>query len=256
MCCDTTGDMDDAYALAVVAYEALSGARLDHELRAQMLMLSHHSPEHDELSRFCEACGVSRLRVPLRCCLPQHLPMHAWLFCLLRLPAEQKLLQDRAYSRSYCWNVLHALRPVQDGMLTRAACILLLKLEADEGGLTRAALCMGHIQIPPLQPREGLRVPQTVTAALAAAFDRKIVELSPLVGAIEDRLTVLRGIWPLDAKLSRLLTGVYDWLQLEVPGDGQRAAELRAACAAAAPGRCFPRRPRGGCRARPPAALR
>jgi uncharacterized membrane protein YccC len=67
------------------------------------------------------------------------------------------------------------------------------------------------------------------------AFDRKIVELLPLVGAIEDRLTVLRGIGPLDAKLSRLLTGVYDWLQLEVPGDGQRAAELRAACAAAAP---------------------
>jgi uncharacterized membrane protein YccC len=65
------------------------------------------------------------------------------------------------------------------------------------------------------------------------AFDRKIVELLPLVGAIEDRLTVLRGIGPLDAKLSRLLTGVYDWLQLEVPGDGQRAAELRAACAAA-----------------------
>ncbi len=67
------------------------------------------------------------------------------------------------------------------------------------------------------------------------AFDRKMVALLPLIGVIEDRLTVLRGIGPLDAKLSRLLTDVYDWLQLELPGDGRRAAELRAACAAAVP---------------------
>jgi len=67
------------------------------------------------------------------------------------------------------------------------------------------------------------------------AFDRRVVELLPLVGAIEDRLAVLRGIGSLDAKLSRLLTDVYDWLELEVPGDSRRTAELRAACAAAAP---------------------
>src|SRR5262249_35325410 len=67
------------------------------------------------------------------------------------------------------------------------------------------------------------------------AFDRRVVELLPVVGAIEDRLAVLRGIGSLDAKLSRLLTDVYDWLELEVPGDSRRTAELRAACAAAAP---------------------
>jgi uncharacterized membrane protein YccC len=67
------------------------------------------------------------------------------------------------------------------------------------------------------------------------AFDRKIVALVCLVGAIEDRLGVLRGIGPLDGELSRLLTDIYDWLELEVPGDGRRAAELRADCAAAAP---------------------
>src|SRR5262249_30440491 len=67
------------------------------------------------------------------------------------------------------------------------------------------------------------------------AFDRRVVALLPLVGAIEDRLTLLRGIGPLDTKLSRLLTDVYDWLKLEAPGDRWRAAELRAACAAAPP---------------------
>src|SRR5215469_4374235 len=77
--------------------------------------------------------------------------------------------------------------------------------------------------------------PRRPVTGSVRAFDRRIVALLPLVGAIEDRLAVLRGIGPLDAKLSRLLTDVYDWLELEVPGDGRRAAELRAACAAAAP---------------------
>ena len=36
------------------------------------------------------------------------------------------------------------------------------------------------------------------------AFDRKIVALLPLVSAIEDRLTLLRRIGPLDAKLARV----------------------------------------------------
>src|SRR5262245_42746976 len=67
------------------------------------------------------------------------------------------------------------------------------------------------------------------------AFDRRIVALLPLVCAIEDRLAVLRGIGRPDVKLSRLVTDVYDWLQFKTPGDGRRAAELRAACAAAVP---------------------
>jgi len=66
------------------------------------------------------------------------------------------------------------------------------------------------------------------------AFDRRFVALLPLVGAIEDRLAVLHGIGRPDVKLSRLVTDVYDWLQFETPGD-RRAAELRAACAAAVP---------------------
>jgi uncharacterized membrane protein YccC len=67
------------------------------------------------------------------------------------------------------------------------------------------------------------------------AFDRRVVALLPLVSAIEDRLNVLRGMGRLDAGLSRLLNAVYDWMQLKVPGDRQRAAELRQACAAIAP---------------------
>jgi uncharacterized membrane protein YccC len=67
------------------------------------------------------------------------------------------------------------------------------------------------------------------------AFDRKIVALLPLVSAMEDRLTVLRGFGPLDAKLSQVLAGVHDWLGLKAPGDRQRAAELKAACVAATP---------------------
>src|SRR5258707_14630308 len=67
------------------------------------------------------------------------------------------------------------------------------------------------------------------------AFDRKIVALLPLVSAIEDRLTLLRRIGPLDAKLSQAVAGVHDWLQAPAPGDRRRAAELKEACVVAAP---------------------
>jgi uncharacterized membrane protein YccC len=67
------------------------------------------------------------------------------------------------------------------------------------------------------------------------ALDRRIVALLPLVSSIEDRLGVLREMGQLDAGLLRLLNAVYDWMQLKVPGDRQRAAELRQACAALAP---------------------
>jgi uncharacterized membrane protein YccC len=67
------------------------------------------------------------------------------------------------------------------------------------------------------------------------AFDRKIVALLPLVSAIEDRLTLLRRIGPLDAKLTRALAGVSDWLKPKAPGDRLRAAELKEACVATTP---------------------
>lgn len=67
------------------------------------------------------------------------------------------------------------------------------------------------------------------------AFDRKIVTLLPLVSALEDRLTLLRRIGSLDAKLSQAVAGIYDWLQLPAPGDRRRAAELKDACVAATP---------------------
>jgi uncharacterized membrane protein YccC len=67
------------------------------------------------------------------------------------------------------------------------------------------------------------------------AFDRKIVALLPLVSAIEDRLTLLRRIGPLDAKLTRALAGVCDWLKPKAPGDRLRAAELKEACVATTP---------------------
>jgi uncharacterized membrane protein YccC len=67
------------------------------------------------------------------------------------------------------------------------------------------------------------------------AFDRKVVTLLPLVSAIEDRLTLLRRIGALDAKLSQAVTDIYDWLQLPAPGDRRRAAELKQACIAATP---------------------
>jgi uncharacterized membrane protein YccC len=67
------------------------------------------------------------------------------------------------------------------------------------------------------------------------AFDRTIVALLPLVSAIENRLTLLRRIGPLDAALTRVLDGVHDWMKLDAPGDRQRAEELKLACVAAAP---------------------
>jgi uncharacterized membrane protein YccC len=67
------------------------------------------------------------------------------------------------------------------------------------------------------------------------AFDRKIVALLPLVSAIEDRLTLLRRIGPLDAKLTRALAGVCDWVKPKAPGDRLRAAELKEACVATTP---------------------
>jgi uncharacterized membrane protein YccC len=67
------------------------------------------------------------------------------------------------------------------------------------------------------------------------AFDRKVVALLPLVGAIENRLTRLRRLGPIDAKLSQALAHIYDWLQVQVPGDRRRAAELQDACVVATP---------------------
>jgi uncharacterized membrane protein YccC len=67
------------------------------------------------------------------------------------------------------------------------------------------------------------------------AFDRKIVALLPLVSSIENRLTLLRRMGPLDKKLTRALDGVYDWVNAETPADQTRPAELKQACIAAMP---------------------
>jgi uncharacterized membrane protein YccC len=77
--------------------------------------------------------------------------------------------------------------------------------------------------------------PHRPDIGITRAFDRKIVALLPLVTAIEDRLTVLRRLGPLDAKLSQALRGVYDWLDVKDPGNPGRAAELKEACVAAMP---------------------
>ena len=71
--------------------------------------------------------------------------------------------------------------------------------------------------------------------SIIRAFDRRIVALLPLVTAIEDRLTMLRRLGPLDAKLSQALARVYDWLDVKDPGDPGRAVELKEACVAATP---------------------
>src|SRR5262249_57023604 len=44
------------------------------------------------------------------------------------------------------------------------------------------------------------------------AFDRKIVALLPLVSAVEDRLTMLGRLGPLEAKLSQAVAQIYEWL--------------------------------------------
>jgi uncharacterized membrane protein YccC len=77
--------------------------------------------------------------------------------------------------------------------------------------------------------------PHQPDVATIRAFDRKIVALLPLVSAIEDRLTLLRRIGPLDAKLTGLVADVYDWMKLDAPGDRKRAETLKLACAATTP---------------------
>jgi uncharacterized membrane protein YccC len=67
------------------------------------------------------------------------------------------------------------------------------------------------------------------------AFDRKIVALLPLASAIEDRLTVLRRLGPLDANLAQALADVHGWLGLKAPPDRRRVADLKEACFAAMP---------------------
>jgi uncharacterized membrane protein YccC len=71
--------------------------------------------------------------------------------------------------------------------------------------------------------------------SIVRAFDRKLVALLPLVSAVEDRLTVLRRLGPLDPKLSQAVAGVYEWLRLEATDDRRRAAALRDACVGARP---------------------
>jgi uncharacterized membrane protein YccC len=77
--------------------------------------------------------------------------------------------------------------------------------------------------------------PHRPDIGIVRAFDRKIVALLPLLSAIEDRLSVLRRIGPLDAKLSQTLAGVYDWLGSKAAGDRCRAAELKEASIVATP---------------------
>jgi len=77
--------------------------------------------------------------------------------------------------------------------------------------------------------------PHRPDIGMIRAFDREIVALLPLVSAIEDRLTVLRRLGPLDEQLSQVLMGVYAWLELKAPGNRRRAAELKEACVAATP---------------------
>jgi uncharacterized membrane protein YccC len=77
--------------------------------------------------------------------------------------------------------------------------------------------------------------PHRLDIATIRAFDRKIVALLPLVSAIEDRLTLLRHIGPLDATLARVLADVQDWMKLDAPGDPRRAEELKQACVLAMP---------------------
>ena len=71
--------------------------------------------------------------------------------------------------------------------------------------------------------------------ATIRAFDRKIVGLLPLVSAIEDRLTLLRRMGPLDVELTHLLADISEWMKLDAPGDRRRADELKLTCAAVTP---------------------
>ncbi|MBV9461663.1 MAG: FUSC family protein, partial [Bradyrhizobium sp.] len=67
------------------------------------------------------------------------------------------------------------------------------------------------------------------------AFDRKVVALLPLVSAIEDRLTLLRRMGPLEPRLARAVDDVHDWVNAKVPADERRIAELKQACVEAIP---------------------
>jgi uncharacterized membrane protein YccC len=67
------------------------------------------------------------------------------------------------------------------------------------------------------------------------AFDRNMVALLPLLSAVEDRLTLLRGVGPLETKLSHAVMGVYEWLGLKAPGDRHCVAQLKEACVDATP---------------------
>jgi len=67
------------------------------------------------------------------------------------------------------------------------------------------------------------------------AFDRKIVALLPLLTAIEDRLTVLRGLGPLPDGLARIVAAVHDWVLDKSASDPERAQSLRTAALAATP---------------------
>jgi uncharacterized membrane protein YccC len=77
--------------------------------------------------------------------------------------------------------------------------------------------------------------PHRPDIATIRAFDRRIVALLPLVSGIEDRLTLLRRMGPLDARLTQLLADVDNWMRLDAPGDRQRAEQLKLNCAAAIP---------------------
>src|SRR5215813_14897226 len=57
--------------------------------------------------------------------------------------------------------------------------------------------------------------PHRLDIAIIRAFDRRIVTLLPLVSAIEDLLTLLRRIGPLDIELTRLLDDVQYWMKLD-----------------------------------------
>ncbi|HUC49261.1 MAG TPA: FUSC family protein [Xanthobacteraceae bacterium] len=67
------------------------------------------------------------------------------------------------------------------------------------------------------------------------AFDRKVVGLLPLLSAIEDRLTVLRGLGPLPDSLARVVAAVHDWVLDKSANDPERAQSLRQAALAATP---------------------
>ena len=77
--------------------------------------------------------------------------------------------------------------------------------------------------------------PRRPDIGIIRAFDRKVVALLPLVSAIEDRLTLLRRMGPLEPSLARAVDDVHDWVNAKVPADERRIAELKQACVEAIP---------------------